>query len=139
MSCRSGCRWVKGMKPLSVGRAVTGAGVAVAAEVGARKLFKALYARVPENHAFWSGVVVYAGILWIWWGPAILTFVVLHGRTRFAGVATGLVGVCFIAAFALTPVDDWPGKYWVSYAVLVLAVFAGAAVQRRREDIHRPA
>lgn len=138
MPRRPDCRSVRGMKPLSVNRTVVGAGLAVTVEVAGRTLFKAMYARVPEYHAFWSGVVLYAGILLIWWGPAALTFVVLRGRTRFAAVATGLVGACFVVALVATASSDRPGLYWVIYALLVLIVFAGTAVQRRREHINAP-
>lgn len=110
------------------------AGAVVAGQAIARTVLQAVYVHIPEYHAFWSGLALYTELLAMWLGPAALTFILLSQRTRFAGVAAGLVAVSFVVAVGTTNVNlHWPGPYWVVYPGLVLAVFITAAVQRRHE------
>ena len=114
------------------------AGAVVLAQAVARVVLQAVYHRVPDYHAFWSGLAMYTELLLISLGPAALTFILLRQRTRFAGVAAGLVTVSFVVALVTSLDLHWPGPYWVVFSGLVLAIFITAAAQRWHERGGQP-
>ncbi len=87
---------------------------------------------VPDAHAFWSGVVMWAALPGVPVVAGVTTWLLLRRRGRAApvyGLVPGAITVVAWVAWGLTSVSLWSFRigFGATFAVLAFAVFAAAA------------
>lgn len=119
------------MTSLPMARPVLGAAVVVIPQIAVFSALKALYRVIPEYHAFWSGLVMYAAVLSLPLLPLAMVPLVLRrprpSAHRAAALASAWSIVALVVAFA--PAGGNRLDYWAWDAAGVFVVLA--ATMRR--------